>query len=144
MSRLNWTWNTVSGASSRSPSIGSEKATTGGRLGRGGGGGVGLGRDRGRRAGRAASTGSTSIASSVTTRLRTRTRPMICSHLPVSRFRLASRLQPEPLGFFPVTQTANTSSLITQSDERSRLDDGRSPNRFSPRNSPRTFTVLPS
>ena len=69
---------------------------------------------------------------------------MICSHLPVSRFKLASRLQPGPLGFLALTHTANTSSLITQSDERSRLDDGRSPKRFSPRNWPRTFTVLPS
>ena len=86
----------------------------------------------------------TSTASSVTTRPVTRTRPMTCSHLPVSRFRLASRLQPAPLGLRPVTQTANRSSLITQSDERARLDEGRSPNRFSPRNWPFTFTVLPS
>jgi hypothetical protein len=58
--------------------------------------------------------------------------------------RLASRLQPAPFGFLPVTQTANRSSLMTQSEERARVDDGKSPNRFSPRNCPRTLTVLPS
>jgi hypothetical protein len=35
--------------------------------------------------------------------------------------RLASRLQPAPFGFLPVTQTANRSSLMTQSEERARV-----------------------
>ena len=112
--------------------------------GRGGGGGVGSGLASTAAASPGALLSVMSTASSVTTRLATRTRPITCSHLPVSRFRLASRLQPAPLGFFPVTQTANISSLMTQSDERARLDEGRSPNRFSPRNCPRTLTVLPS
>src|SRR6185503_3062699 len=144
MSWLNWILNTLSGGTSRSPSSGSEKATIGGRLGRGGGGGVGSGLASTLAASPGGLLSVTSNASSVTTRLATRTRPITCSHLPVSRLRLASRLQPAPLGFLPVTQIANRSSLITQSDERARLDDGRSPNRFSPRNWPRTLTVLPS
>ena len=44
-----------------------------------------------------------------------RTRPSTASHFPVSRRSLGSSFHPFPRGFLPVTQTANTSFLITQS-----------------------------
>src|SRR5262245_59207051 len=69
---------------------------------------------------------------------------MTSIHLPVSRLSPVSRSQPEPLGFLPVIQTANRSSLITQSEERCSLRAGRSPYRFLPRNLPTTRTILPS
>ena len=80
----------------------------------------------------------------MTTRPFTRTRPVTCSHFPVSRFRPASRFHPGPFAFFPVTHTEKTSSFRTQSAERSRLAEGRSPKRFCPRNWPRTVTVFDS
>lgn len=86
----------------------------------------------------------TSVASIVTTPLSVITRPVICSHLPVSRFNSRSNSKPGPFGFLPVTHAANSSSLITQSTECFRLADGRSPNRLPPRNCPLTVTTLPS
>src|SRR5512147_2094171 len=111
MSWLNCTLKTVPGGTSCSPSTGSENTTTGGFFGRGGGGAggsacaVGLG----------AFPSETETASIVTTPRETETRPLTCSHLPVSRLSPGSKSQPGPFGFRPVTQTANSSSLITQS-----------------------------
>ncbi len=140
MSLLNCTLNTVFGGTSRSRSSGSENTTTGGFFGRGGGGdggaawAVGVG----------GLDSATEDASIVTTPRTVRGLPTTSSHLPVSRLSPASSRHPAPLGFLPVTQTAKTSSLITQSALRRRLADGRSPNRFWPRNCPRTRTALPS
>src|SRR5512139_2217969 len=146
MSLLNCTRNTVDGGTSRSPSTGSENTTTGARFGRGGGGGGGA---TGGLAAASASDGGRVIVRSVasietTPFLCTATRPVTSSHLPVSRRRPASNSKPEPFGFLPVTHTAKRSSLITQSDDRFRLDEGRSPKRVLPRNCPFTVTSLPS
>src|SRR5689334_3551398 len=123
MSLLNCTMKRLSVGTSTSPSRGSANTTTGGTFGFGGGGEGG--------ATSAVTVGGvvmfTVMALMYVTPSRVSGLPITSIHRPVSRLRLASSSQPDPLGFLPLTQTANSSSLITQSEDVRWLCDGRSP-----------------
>ena len=125
---------------SRSPSRGNEKMMTGGLSGSGGS----LGASWTLAVGEGAVVSSTLSARMYTTPSTVRARPSTRSHFPVSRRSLGSSFQPFPFGFSPVTHTANTSFLRTQSRDFHLLNDGRSPKRLDPRNCPTTRIGWPS